>query len=382
MTNLIVATRSELEEQNISTLIDVSRPDWATNQLAAIALLQGKDIEQLLDLYLEKRYDYILRLIEDSATILNIVDEMKKTLHIVEELFVHGELIHAIHSVCNGQYKCELIREMCADQAFAFEKTIYEDMDRVWRQMREKLSGRGSGTLPSQLVVEKCSAWIDRTSTLTHKLVSEVCEYFDSLDQIVDLLQAITLSLKQDWPKIGSCRVVYDKLLQTAVVDKAKILLTEMIAFIEISAKKRFESTNDGPPTAIFDDRTYRPDSNSHIGISTQLYKCVKTLWESLEKVNEKCCQFEAICAPMADMATASAMKETMATSVLELLLRLCELHSDKSNGSARFLARARLALALVHSESTLISTLLDKDSNRITSLNQRLHSIIEKNLG
>ncbi|CAL2029504.1 unnamed protein product [Caenorhabditis brenneri] len=382
LTSRIVATRAELEHQNSSTLADISRPDWATNQLAAIALLQGKDISQLLDLYLEKRYEYIIRLIEDSATILTIVDEIKTTLAVVEELFVHGELIHAIHSVCNGQYRCELIREMCADQSFTFERTINDDMDKVWRYMREKLSGRGAGTLPSQYVQEKCANWIERACAVTHKLVAEVCEFFDNLDQVVDLLQAITVSLKQDWPRIGSSRSVYDKLLQTAVVEKSKVLLIQMIESIEISAKKKFESTNDGPPTAIFEDRTYRPDSQSHFGISTQLYKCVKTLWESLEKLNEKCSQFETICAPMADMATANAMKETMATNVLQLLLRLCDLHSDKQSGSARFLARARLALALVHSESSLISTLLDKDSQRITSLNQRLHAIIENNLG
>lgn len=262
------------------------------------------------------------------------------------------------------------------------KKTINEDMDRVWRHLREKLSGRGAGTLPSQLVGEKCAAWIEKTCAVTHKLVAEVCEYFDNLDQIIDLLQAITASLKQDWPRIGSNRSVYDKLLQTAVVDKAKILLIQMIESIELFAKKRFESTSDGPQTAIFDERTYHPDSQSHIGISTQLYNCVKTLWESLEQTNEKCAQFETICTPMADMATSNALKETMATNVLQLLLRLCELHSDKQEGSARFLARARLALALVHSESTLICKLLDKDSQRITSLNQRLHSIIEKNLG
>ncbi|ULU10148.1 hypothetical protein L5515_000538 [Caenorhabditis briggsae] len=381
LTNRVVATRSELEFQNTSTLLDISRSDWATNQLAAIALLEGKEIGQLLDLYLEKRFDYIKGLIEDSATILSIVDEIKKTLTVVEELFVHGELIHAIHSVCNGQYRCELIREMCADQSYSFERTINEDSDRVWRHMREKLSGRSAGTLQSQFVGEKCAEWIDRTCLVTHKLVSEVCEYFDSLDQIIDLLQAITLSLKQDWPKIGSNRTVYEKLLQTAVVDKAQVLLVQMIESIEIAAKKRFESTSDGPSTAIFDERTYRPDSQSHIGISTQLYKCVKTLWESLEQLNEKCSQFETICAPMADTKIASAMKEKMATNVLQLLLRLCELHSDQQNESTRSLSRARLALALVHSESTLISTLLDKDSQRITSLNQRLHAIIEKNL-
>lgn len=106
MTSRIVATRSELEFQNSDSLSDISRADWATNQLAAIALLQGKDIGQLLDLYLEKRFAHIKILIEDSATILTIVDEMKKTLTVVEELFVHGELIHTIHSVCNGQYRC------------------------------------------------------------------------------------------------------------------------------------------------------------------------------------------------------------------------------------------------------------------------------------
>ncbi|PIC55831.1 hypothetical protein B9Z55_000942 [Caenorhabditis nigoni] len=291
LTNRVVATRSELEFQNTSTLLDISRSDWATNQLAAIALLEGKEIGQLLDLYLEKRFDYIKGLIEDSATILSIVDEIKKTLSVVEELFVHGELIHAIHSVCNGQYRCgesrtrmydflnfhkvttELIREMCADQSYSFERTINEDSDRVWRHMREKLSGRSAGTLKSQFVGEKCAEWIDKTCLVTHKLVSEVCEYFDSLDQIIDLLQAITVSLKQDWPKIGSNRTVYDKLLQTAVVDKAQVLLVQMIESIEIAAKKRFESTSDGPSTAIFDERTYRPDSQSHIGISTQLYK-------------------------------------------------------------------------------------------------------------
>lgn len=83
----------------------------------------------------------------------------------------------------------------------------------------------------------------------------------------------------------------------------------------------------------------------------------------------------------MSDVATASALKETMATNVLQLLLRLCELHSEKDGGRAPHLARARLALALVHSESTMVCTLLNKDSQRITSLNQRLHSIIEQNL-
>uniref|UniRef100_A0A8R1IGF1 Conserved oligomeric Golgi complex subunit 1 n=2 Tax=Caenorhabditis japonica TaxID=281687 RepID=A0A8R1IGF1_CAEJA len=272
MTNRIVATRSELEFQNSSTLLDVSRPDWATNQLTAIALLQGKDIGQLLDLYLEKRFEYIRQLIDDSTTILSIVDEMKKTLAVVEELFLHGELIHAIHSVCNGQYRCELVRDMCADQAFSFERTINEDMDRVWRHLREKLSGRGAGTLPAQLVTEKCTAWMEKTCAVTHTLVAEVCEYFDSLDQIIDLLQAITLSLKQDWPRIGSSRSVYEQLVQNAVVDKAKVLLIQIIESIELSAKKRFESTSDGPPTAIFDERVYRPDSQAHIGISTQLY--------------------------------------------------------------------------------------------------------------
>ncbi|CAI5438940.1 unnamed protein product [Caenorhabditis angaria] len=122
LTGRIVATRSELEEFNTSTLSDISRSDWAVNQLTAIAILQTKDISQLLDLYLEKRFEYIKHLIEDSATILSVVEEIKKTLSVVEELFVHGELQHSIQSVCNGQYKCELIREMCADQAYSFEK--------------------------------------------------------------------------------------------------------------------------------------------------------------------------------------------------------------------------------------------------------------------
>uniref|UniRef100_A0A8R1EXB5 Uncharacterized protein n=1 Tax=Caenorhabditis japonica TaxID=281687 RepID=A0A8R1EXB5_CAEJA len=84
----------------------------------------------------------------------------------------------------------------------------------------------------------------------------------------------------------------------------------------------------------------------------------------------------------MADQSTANALKETMATNVLQLLLRLCELHCNASGGASQFLARARLALALIHSESAIVCTLLDKDSQRITSLNQRLHSIIEQNLG
>lgn len=132
----------------------------------------------------------------------------------------------------------ELVHEMCADHAFSFEKNINEDMDKVWRHLREKLSGRGAGTLPSQLVSDKCAAWIEklvifyifqisripfRTCNVTHKLVAEVCEYFDNLDQVIDLLQAITISLKQDWPRIGSGRSVYEQLLQTAVVDKAKV---------------------------------------------------------------------------------------------------------------------------------------------------------------
>ena len=69
----------------------------------------------------------------------------------------------------------------------------------------------------------KMQVFISRTCAVTHKLVAEVCEYFDNLDQVIDLLQAITVSLKQDWPRIGSSRSVYDKLLQTAVVDKAKV---------------------------------------------------------------------------------------------------------------------------------------------------------------
>ncbi|CAB3408432.1 unnamed protein product [Caenorhabditis bovis] len=388
-TQRIVATRSELESYNIDSLCDISRSDWATNQLAAIAILQTKDISQLLDLYLEKRFAYIGQLIDDSATILTIVDEMKKTLSVVEELFVHGELQHAIQSVCNGQYRSELIRDMCADQAFSFEKTINEEVEKFWRQLREKCCGRGSSNaIGLQVIGDKCAEWIEKTCAMTHRVVAEVCEYFDDLDEIVELLQAITNSLKQDWPRIGPAKNVYDKLLQNVVVEKSKALMVQMIENIEKSAKLKIESTNDGPSSSLFDERTYRPESQSHIGISTQLFKCVKELWASLEIINEKCQQFENICVPMADIATANSLKETMATNVNQLLLRLCEPLSEtgdselcSSTRASRCLSRARLAITIVHSETSLVCLLLDKDSQRISNLNHRLHVVIEQNL-
>ncbi|CAI5438941.1 unnamed protein product [Caenorhabditis angaria] len=251
------------------------------------------------------------------------------------------------------------------------------------------MSGRSvQTTISTQQITDKCAIWIERTCAITHQLVAEVCEYFDNLDQVTELLQAITNSLKNEWPRIGPNKIVYEKLLQDVVVNKSRKLLVEWIVSVENSARKQFESTNDGPSTSLFDERTYRADSQAHIGISTQLFKCVKSLWESLESINEKCHQFENICTQMSDSNTSSVLKTTLATNVHQVLLRLCEIKNhEKSNDecssvkSRECLLKARLALALVHSDSSLVCHLMDKDSQQITSLNKRLHSIIENNL-
>ncbi|CAD6190836.1 unnamed protein product [Caenorhabditis auriculariae] len=379
-TNRIVSTRSQLEEDLVETLGEVSRSDWVINQLAGIAILQFKDLDNLLEIYLQKRHEYIVRLINDSSSILSIVEEIKKTLSVVEEVFLLGELQHVIQSISNGHYRSELIGDMCFDQAFHFERVIREDVEKIVRGIRER---KTSVAVSGQRIQDACTAWIEKVCAVTHPVVAEVCEYYENTDQVIELLQAISNSLKQDWPRVGPSNIAYERLLQTVVLDKLKELLNQWVEKIEKKVRHDVSQINDGPSTSVFDERAYRLNSSAHIGVSNGLVACVKNIWLELEKIGDKCSQYETICSSMNDYTSAASLKSCLADLVHAFLMRLCDENEQKLETPwKKELSRARLALALVHSDASLACSLLDKDSRRINAVNQRLHSVVEHSLG
>lgn len=55
LTGRLIRTRRQLLADLEDETGELSEPDWAANQLTALALLEGTDYEKLLDRYLEGR---------------------------------------------------------------------------------------------------------------------------------------------------------------------------------------------------------------------------------------------------------------------------------------------------------------------------------------
>ncbi|VDK45245.1 unnamed protein product [Cylicostephanus goldi] len=158
LTGRLIRTRRQLLADLEEEIGELSETDWVANQLTALALLQGTDYEKLLDIYLEGRKKFIQNLTSESSSLLTVVNELKKSLVVIEQLFSQGELFRIIQAAASPTYRPALIDSLIGDEAFSFGRMLTAEAEKVTRQLRES---KTSPLLP-QKINSKCAEWISR----------------------------------------------------------------------------------------------------------------------------------------------------------------------------------------------------------------------------
>uniref|UniRef100_A0A1I7WVR2 SH3 domain-containing protein n=1 Tax=Heterorhabditis bacteriophora TaxID=37862 RepID=A0A1I7WVR2_HETBA len=389
LTGRILRTRESLVSQLETELGELSQVDWVANQLTALALLQGTDADQLLDKYLNARkviklnlrircchisniiilQVFIVNLLKESSSVLNIVSELKRTIIVVEQLFLQGDFNRAIQAVGANTYRPPLVDTLIDDQAFSFSSMISVEIERVNRQLRET---RSAVVLLTQRINEKCNVWVEEVCSLARDSISIVCEFYDKAQDVIEFLHALNGILCSGWPRISTYSIVYEKLFGDTLIKKFNAIIARDLNILQEELVGKLSSIST-TPQELFEKRSSKFDSLVGVGISSGLKDYICEFYEGVRRLRDCCSSYEAI----AMDTNIDILRDSLALNVSTIIFRLSTLGSDSLDSSA-YLLRARLCLAILHCDASTYCQTMNKDGERILQTNKTLHSAIE----
>ncbi|RCN40522.1 Vps51/Vps67 [Ancylostoma caninum] len=265
LTGRVIRTRRQLLTDLEDEIGELSEPDWVANQLTALALLQGTDYERLLDLYLEGRKNFIANLITESSSLLNVVNELKKTLIVVEQLFVQGELFRIIQAAGCPSYRPDLIDALIGDEAFSFGRMLTSEAEKVTRQLRES---KASSLLPQKINV-KCSEWIGRVCSFAREPVVSICDFYEKASDIIEFLHALSGILRTGIISHDLCE------LEKRLISQLKSINLE--------------------PSPLFEKTSKKFDALIGVGISPSLEGCISSFYAGVQSARDSCAKYEQV---------------------------------------------------------------------------------------
>ncbi|GMT28306.1 hypothetical protein PFISCL1PPCAC_19603 [Pristionchus fissidentatus] len=395
LTRRLALTRKKMITMMNDDLSSCSRSDWASNELAAICLVEGKGIEGLLDQYLMARKRQIKDELE-SGSLLTVVSEVKETLRVVESLFSQGELLAVLQAITAPHFKPQVCVSLQSDSAFSsFSSMLSLEMEKVNRSTREKKMG----TITTQKINEKCARWIEDVCSSARSSVSVIMEYYESLDEIIQFVDALTDIVGNNWPRIGSSNswVFMEKLLGTVVVDRFKSVVSLLISSSYSSFCSSLLSLSSLESVPLFEKRRTKFDPLMARGVSHSLNQSVLSLLTSITSIRETTNRFEKVIGEggagqsigggesTSSTVSRDSVRDALADQVVQMFERVCtELSLPPSSSSQSIdnhLFKARVALALLHCDPACMCKILNRDGTKISKCSTMLHSSIEKSL-
>ncbi|CAI4230250.1 unnamed protein product [Auanema sp. JU1783] len=371
ITGRLVRTRRTLISSLEQELGELSNPDWVTNQLIALALIKDVDLEGLLNSYLTARKNFIGKQLEESSSLLSILNHLKSTLAVIDQLFTHGELSRHIQALSSSGYRPALFDSLICDQASSFSSVMVGEIEKLNRSQRE----RKSSQLLTQKINDKCISWVDSVCALSHETVSVICGFYEKSEDIIEFLQAISTVFRENWPRVITNSTLYQNFFQTALLNKFQALMERDLSNLEQEFLNKL-SLISLAPHPLFEKRAGKFDSLLGVGISRGLYDAVTVLFEGVQVIRKHCSQYEKVGLE----AELVSLKESFAEGLVSIIERISH-HNVNSSDEQACLARARLSLSFLHSEASLLCQCLNKDGDRIQKVNSILHTAIEESL-
>lgn len=387
----LVLTRRQIVHQMAQDLCSCSRSDWASNELAAICLVEGRGIEDLLDEYLRARKSQLREELE-IGSLLTVVKEVKETLTVVEALFSQGELMAVLQAISAPHFRPQVCVDLEADSAFSsFSAMLSQEMEKVNRQTRE----RKMGSITTQKINEKCEKWIDEVCTSARASVCSIMEYYESLEEMIHFVEALEDIVGTKWPRIGSSNssVFTEKLLGSVVVERFKSVVSTLISSHYSSFSSSLHSLSSSlEPPPLFEKRRTKFDPLMAKGISHSLNQSVLDLLSSISSIRDTATLFEkAVGGTSQSMLGAESssttvsrdsVRDALADEVVQMIKKVCSELSLPSSASPshsmdNHLFRGRVALALLHSEPSVMCKVLNRDGTRISTCSTLLHAVI-----
>ncbi|GMT00329.1 hypothetical protein PENTCL1PPCAC_22503, partial [Pristionchus entomophagus] len=393
----LAMTRRQLMLHMNQDLSWCSRSDWASNELAAICLVERKGIEELLDEYLKARKSQLRDELE-TGSLLTVVKEVKETLTVIESLFSQGELMAVLQAISAPHFRPQVCLDLEADSAFSsFSSMLSVEMEKVNGQSRE----RNMGTITTHKINEKCEKWIDEMCVSARSSVSTIMEYYESLDEIIQFVDALSDIVGSKWPRIGSANSYYfiEKLLGSVVVDRFKSVVSSLISSHYSSFSSSLYSLSSSlEPPPLFEKRRTKFDPLMAKGISHSLNQSVLDLLSSISSIRETVTRFEkavgvggasqSILGAQSTSTTVSrdSVRDALADEVVQMIERVCHeltLPSSVSPSHSidNHLFKARVGLALLQSDPATMCKVLNRDGTRISVCSTLLHSAIDESL-
>ncbi|XGW21419.1 hypothetical protein V3C99_004407 [Haemonchus contortus] len=373
LTGRVIRTRRQLLSDLEEEVGELSEPDWVANQLTALALLRGTDYEQLLDIYLTGRKNFITKLTTESGSLLNIVTEIKKTLVVIEQLFAQGELVRIIQAAACPSYRPALIDAIICDEAFSFGRMLIAEAEKVTRQLRDFKTS----PIITQKINSKCTDWVNDVCGFAREPVMSICEFYEKADDIIEFLNAISGVLGSRWPRMIPCSTVYQNLFGDVLFRKFTGIISRDLQDLENQLIQQLKSINTAPPP-LFEKTSNKFDPLTGVGISSALQECISKFYAGVQNARECCGRYEQV-----ELDSQSErIRESLASELFDVIERLSNLHPNTSgNVSVDELSRTRLCLALLHCDSASFCQAMNKDGERIAAASRLLNAAAEDSL-
>ncbi|KAK6729343.1 hypothetical protein RB195_006412 [Necator americanus] len=373
LTGRIIRTRRQLLADLEEEIGELSETNWVANQLTALALLQGADHQKLLDIYLEGRKHFIAKITTESSSLLNVVSEMKRTLVVVEQLFMQGELFRIIQAAGCPSYRPALIDSLIGDEAFSFGRMVTTETEKVTKQLRES---KASPLLPQKINV-MCSEWISQVCSFTREHVISICEFYEKASDIIEFLNALSGILRVDWPRVSSYSTIYQNLFGDIVFEKFTNIISRDLCALEKRFTSMLKSINLAP-SPMFEKTSNKFDPLVGMGISSTLERSISSFYAGVQEARDCCAKYEQV-----EMdSQPERVREKLATELFSVIERLANMiPRDGDGNSSAELSRARLCLALLHCDSGAFCQAMNKDGERIAKASRLLKAAAEDSL-
>uniref|UniRef100_A0A7E4UPL7 Conserved oligomeric Golgi complex subunit 1 n=1 Tax=Panagrellus redivivus TaxID=6233 RepID=A0A7E4UPL7_PANRE len=373
---LLIQHRLSLLDRLQHTLGDDT--DWqsVSGLLVAIALLKQYSLEELLEVYLRARKAHIAKTLENCSTLLSVIEEMKKTVECVDDVFGRGAAICSALAVVTEP-------GWCPDQIMTVVQFQVSDYSKQLRAEIARVNGsysKSKAQLSEEFVEKQATAWIEALCGSLETRLRSMASFFEKTADIVDFVVAVDDIFGTPWPCVASNSAVYNQLFGSSLLDRFKALTKIEVSALERQLREKAVHASMTNQPSLFQRRGTRFDALIASGVSQELHDAIEGVFEVLSGIIASTSKYVSI----GKEADKDSLQTTLAEAALDLTKRLTEeAEREAPEGDVRnfWLTRFRLFLALVQHEPAVLCQCMGRNTEAIIGCNKLLHTAAEKSL-
>uniref|UniRef100_A0A914Y702 Conserved oligomeric Golgi complex subunit 1 n=1 Tax=Panagrolaimus superbus TaxID=310955 RepID=A0A914Y702_9BILA len=358
--------------------------DWeeVSGILAALAFLNQSNLQDLLEIYLKARKNFITKSLESSTTLISVIEMIKSTAECVDDVFGKGRaIISALDFVTSSGWCPEPINVAIADCQFCYLKQLKIEVTRI-NSSYTKSYAEG---LSDVFVGDKCTKWIEGLCEAVKSRVKGMCDFFEHAHDVIEFIYAINDIFSTEWPTVSSNSLVYQKLFGSSLIERYKALITKEMHYIEAQLLSNASKVQTNPPP-LFQKRGARFDSLLASGVSQELYEVIQKSFNRLSDLLSNTNRYIS----MGKEENVQELLPALAEAALEMTKRIATLpkFNSETSGSEnltaeknKWLSRFRIYLALVQHEPSVLCQCMGRNTELIIQCNKLLHSAAENAL-